>query len=484
MKKKANTRFFIFILIVLLAGFGYWVWTLGSIPQDTQEQTSLEISDGTVQIRQQSSDKWQDVLDADKELIQEIQKDLKSKYERWGASLPDSPFNKLERMSERIHLTLAGENKFELSSSYFARRLYGINTLIEKGKSGLAFQSFTDIERDIEDALKTAKDSEQLVSMQRIVFEQYLMLIDVGPSSPLYRLKQKLEDLQKYLVVDDAELVLYTGLLSVNSRLGEAWDMVQVNELEEAKVILGAAQQGIDNIQRELEQTAGNLSADAVKNLSAVLKAQKTYEATIQSQIQAIEKQEQEEQERAERGEMEKLSLFADPNSVVINGTSKLSLTGFFEDGSSEDLTSEASFELVSGEGLLNSNSFTSDEAGKAVIEATMIRDETTQTATIEIQVTEAKKLSKLEIMAQGETTVAPGETVDLVARAQYADGSTQIVTVETTWSSSDKNVGSVSNGVFTAWIKGSGTVTITGKYTEDGVSESDSIVFEVKERE
>ena len=83
--------------------------------------------------------------------------------------------------------------------------------------------------------------------------------------------------------------------------------------------------------------------------------------------------------------------------------------------------------------------------------------------------------LADILLESEGDIVVI-GETEQVIATAIYSDGSTEVVTSTSTWSSSDDNIATVNNdGTVTGIAEGN--VTITGEYTDsNGKTESDTL--------
>jgi hypothetical protein len=76
-----------------------------------------------------------------------------------------------------------------------------------------------------------------------------------------------------------------------------------------------------------------------------------------------------------------------------------------------------------------------------------------------------------------GGTPIKVGQTLQLTATATYADGTTQDVTSQVTWTSSDTNVATVGVHTGLVTIVGPGTVTITATWTTSGAAGSPATV-------
>ena len=143
--------------------------------------------------------------------------------------------------------------------------------------------------------------------------------------------------------------------------------------------------------------------------------------------------------------------------SVASGSTLQLKAQGSYSDGSTSDLTSQATWKTsdatmaaVNSSGMLSAT-----KPGSVTVTAAF----GSVSATKMITITQAALKS---IAVSGPyASFAPGSTAQLTAQGTYADGTTQAVTTQATWQSSDSTVASVNSlGVLTA-VK-PGTVVIT----------------------
>lgn len=441
---------------------------------------------------------------------------ISSMFERRGRVRPDQALGGLISLSERAHLALAGTGAPRLQAQYFGRRIYGVKTLVDDGKSGLAFQAYAVLEQELREILPTPAGAALAPHLRAETDDLTVLLHDVTPSSPLYRLKLKLEDLNQLLVADDAADALFARMLSAEARLDEASNLIASRQLEEASLSMDAASQGIANVERDLDPVASSTTAERAHALRMKLQALRAREAAMQVRMTAAlySPTETTGTETASsttdgtgtstpsngaappsdgtpppaepvpppvsEAPWDRIAVAAQPNPVETGGTTQLRVTGSRADGTTGDLTARASFRLIGNLGSLNGPTFTASQAGSVTLEASVADNGVTKTALTVIQVNEAVKLTRLEIIPQGSATVVQGGQVGIAAKAWYSSGLTSIVTAKTVWTTSDANIGSVSGGVFHAWTNGLGNVTITGAYSENGVTVSGEAVFTV----
>ena len=148
--------------------------------------------------------------------------------------------------------------------------------------------------------------------------------------------------------------------------------------------------------------------------------------------------------------------------SIADGTTQEFTATGLYTDGSTQDLTTEVTW-FSSDEAVATVSNAddskglaTAVGAGSTTVSATSggVTGDTTLTVTatlVSIAVTPAAP------------SIANGLTQQFTATGLYSDGSTQDLTTEATWASSDEAVATVSNtGLATAVSVGSTTVSAT----------------------
>lgn len=465
-----------------------------------------------------ANDGWHaDNRKADDAFVARVSEQLAASYERRGRVRPDQTLYSLKMQSERLHLALAGKGAPRLLSSYLGRRLYGIKTLVDEGKSGLAFQAFNRLEQDVQDALPTPAAS-GMIPFFRVEVENMLLLTQgVMPSSPLYRFKLKLEDLSQSLAESDEVQALFSRLLSADSRMDEAEGLIDAMQLEEASLSLDAAHQGIENGKRDADRIVPTTTPERGKAIRSKIRALEAREALLRARLAVAERPTTEDLGATTSTEVgttstqplttdgtpigtvpadttpppateppvveapwDRITLTAQPNPVDVGSIAQLRLTGTRSDGSTGDLTARATFKLFGGIGSLNGPTFTSTAPGSVTIEATVMDNGTAKTARTVLQVNQAVTLSSVAVSASGPTTVLQGGKVPLIATATYTSGLTAPVTAKTVWTSSDAAIGAISGTSFVASANGLGPVTVTGTYTEGSITKYGSVTFTV----
>jgi uncharacterized protein YjdB len=150
--------------------------------------------------------------------------------------------------------------------------------------------------------------------------------------------------------------------------------------------------------------------------------------------------------------------------------TAQLTATGSYSDGSSQDLTSAATWSSSAG-GLASvstSGVVTALKPGSATITATF---NSVSGSTI---ITAANRTLQSIVVTPVNASITSGQKQQFQATANYADGTTQDVSASAHWSSSSANtvtINSGQNGGGLATAKAAGTVIITA--TLNGVSGS-----------
>ncbi|WP_020647590.1 Ig-like domain-containing protein [Paenibacillus sp. HW567] len=151
------------------------------------------------------------------------------------------------------------------------------------------------------------------------------------------------------------------------------------------------------------------------------------------------------------------LDLSEEQLSLKTGSTHTLTLTATYADGSTEDVTSQATWsssnELVA---YVKKGAITTYKlAGTATISASYGTLETT----LEVEVGAVNKL----VASDDSVFLQSGKTKQLTLTAVAGDGSSSDVTNSAVWASADKSIALVSKGLITGYSVG--TTTITGTY-------------------
>ncbi len=178
----------------------------------------------------------------------------------------------------------------------------------------------------------------------------------------------------------------------------------------------------------------------------------------------------------------QQIKLSASPASgIKVGDAVALTLSGTCQNGTSEDLTSQAAFSSDTAEdGRMVENVFTPAKAGDLVLRATLSLDGKTQTASTVIKVENAaRKLLRLDLSAVGTTTLTTGQSMPLHANAVYSDDTTADVTYLCRWSTSDAKLAAVIQQKMQS-LSGVGEVTATCTYVEDDVTVFGNLIFNI----
>lgn len=442
----------------------------------------------------------------------EVRTAIAADFKQKGNPRVGSVLERVVKASERLHLKFAGDNAAAMYESYLGRRLFAIQTLIDEGKSGLAFQALTPIEADIVAMLKTPDAETYRPAARRVIRRVTVLLGDVSPSSPHYRFLQRLEDLTELVSGDDQAMRLYSRLMGIDARLSTTARLIDSQALEEAGMSLDAAHQGMLNVANDLDATASDMRSAEAEALRSKRDAMSAREDALRDRLDAalappppitsptsttmtptstpaVPSSTGTPSNTSTTptppvgtidGPFDRITVSAQPSPVTVGSIAQLRVTGIKANGSTVDLTTKASFRLIGGLGSLNGPTYTATQSGSVTIEASVVDGTSTKTATTVVQVNQAVTLSRIDITTPKGTAVQSGTQSALVVTATYTSGLTANVTYKVTWQTSDASIGSALGSMFTASPNGNGTVTITATYTEGGVTKTNTIVFAV----
>jgi hypothetical protein len=156
--------------------------------------------------------------------------------------------------------------------------------------------------------------------------------------------------------------------------------------------------------------------------------------------------------------------------SITLGSTQQFTATGSYSDGSTQDLTTQVTWAssdsaVATVSNAAGSNGLgTSAGVGSTTVSATS--DAVTGSTTLTVT---AATLDSIEV-TPAAPSVSNGATQQFTATGHYSDGSTQDLTAEVTWASSDNAVATVSNAAGSNGLAtgvGFGTATISAT---DGV--------------
>jgi len=158
-------------------------------------------------------------------------------------------------------------------------------------------------------------------------------------------------------------------------------------------------------------------------------------------------------------------SISVSPSVVTIwkGETSQLTVTAHFSDGTTEDVTSKATYQLNTDAVTVNS---TGEVTGNKVGSARILVTYDGESAYVDVNVLEPV-VEKITVISEGGSNVIrKGGTLQLRTIAVMSDGTIKNVTNEANYESSDPSIATVSD---TGLVKGLdvGSVTITAEYDD-----------------
>jgi uncharacterized protein YjdB len=159
------------------------------------------------------------------------------------------------------------------------------------------------------------------------------------------------------------------------------------------------------------------------------------------------------------------VSLSIQPTSLTLaqGTTGKLTAVGVFNDGSTRDVSAQASWTSSSlGAPVQANGKIQAVNPGLAAITATL----GSQTAYGNVNVTNATIVSIS--VTPSISSIAPGTQMTFAATGQFSDSSTQVITSNVTWASSDNTLATISNAAATRGIASAvatGSVTINATF-------------------
>lgn len=378
------------------------------------------------------SEWFEENLKADEKFMKDVKEAVAKRLSVRPASRPDHSLFGLARASERAHLALSGKNKDKMFGRYLEYRIHGIKSLMDDGKSGLAFQALSELDQDIAKRVKEKKGTDAVKHMRRAEAKVRVLFEGVGPDSGQYRLKQRIEDVAQKMFLTDPSSEFYERVSSADSRLREVADLLKAGKLEEIKATLEAAKQGLSNVDRDLEGVK-DMDPKRLRALRGKLKALRLREeafsarlkndlfipeipeattstATVKPQLVPITQPNVETTSSVgtvlpkppTEPPFESISLLAFPNPVEVFKLSKLRVIGKRADGSSADITPRAMFVIIGDLGIISGAVYSAARPGSVVIEAVVFDNGRKMTAKTPMNV-----IVPPAIIEGGTTTVA-----------------------------------------------------------------------------
>ncbi len=422
---------------------------------------------------------------------------------------PDSLLDGLTQMSEKLHLALASGKAPELYAAYAERRLFAIKQSVERGKSGAAFNALTAFENEITSKLSGPDAERYRGVLRRALFDASTLMGQIGPSSPLYRMKQKVEDLQVMLAGKDELEVAYARMRAIDARLDEALMLINQNSLDESRTALDAARQGLTNVERDIDHLPDSSPRDRLSALRGKLDVLKAREAAYRVRLAtAIEPPQSEITESSTStaaastditdlsspsgtsplpsdllmatSSFETIGLSALPGSPFVGDKVQLKVLAIRAGGEKEIVTSRSSFE-ISGPATLNGSVLTPTAEGTVTVDAVFADGADKFEARMQLQVKPVPvTLQSLKLTTNGPADLAFGATAALAATAVYSNGTSKDVTASTVFTSSNLRLGFVMGNVFTAGSDAIGQANVVGTFTENGKIVTSARVFNI----
>jgi hypothetical protein len=411
---------------------------------------------------------------------------LADQLEKLGGTSPDSLFDYVTRLSENAHLRLANGQAPELYARYVERRLFGAKKLIEQGRSGAAFAALTRLEDDVAIKLGGSDGAAYRRPLNRSFSSVMRLFSGVGPSSPLYRMKQRLEDIQISFASNDQVEQAYTRLRAIDARLDEASMLIILSSLDEAKVALDAARQGLTNVERDIDRLPEGIAADRLNALRGKLNVLKAREAVYRVRLAtAIEPPQSQITLPGEAATStadalsatstsattttayENILVSASPGSPYVGQDVSVRVRALKADGQSVEVTTLSRF-TYTGPANMNGPVLTPTGVGRVVVTARFEDEGTLFEGQVTLDVRSAPlTLQTLRIEPVEPINVIFGQSVALKAVAVYSDGSSKDVTTSAKFSTSNLILGFMSGSVFVAGKEAEGVVRISGVYEE-----------------
>ena len=459
------------------------------------------ISDGSRQ-----SDWFISNTTRDSAFVQSAAQAVATQFASMRSETPGSLLDGIAKISESIHLTFAGDDAPELYARYAARRLAAIKVLMDGGRPGQALQAYSTLEEDMTTRSTGAKGDLYRRSLRRNLVPVFILLQEVVPNSPSYRFKQRLEDLNVTLAGADQIDVSYTRLLAIDARLDEASMLITTSSLDDARGLLDIARQGISNVERDIDHVPDETDATRLEAVRAKLYALKARETSIRTrlataiqpptnQIQITEGSTTSTSSTIETvvptstpsvasSTFASLSMSASPSSPVAGDTLHLTAIATDEAGSKTDVTAKTQFSLTGTAASLNGPVLSTRAAGTIILKGVFTQDGRSLTATLTISIKpKAAVLQSVTVVTQGSTVLAYNETVPILVRAQYSDGSQKDVTTLAQLTSSNSVLGYFTGSLFHAGSTAPGTDTVIATYREGNISKTSSLDIQIVAR-
>jgi FecR protein len=520
----------------------------------TLDEWSFFDEDGRVMLRGNiASSTWLDRewIDsqkiADKRFVESGRKKLLESLSGDGCVPMDNWLYNFSRSSERLHLKFSGDECKDLTLRYLGRQLFDIYDLAERGKTGLAFQFLSELEKEINEI-----DDDDCVSREDFaepVGTMLLAISDISPEDDLYKLKLKFEELYIGMFQEYSAEAYWAHALALDTRLDELerfgcrpdfkspmeraleaveqglarqdsdFELLPANVDEEIRILL-ANKTHVQHVRLErfierLEQCEFEdmhpmfEDETATSTTSTEMEAPTSTEDVNEDEVNTpIDDKPEPPFDSTQDGEPEpvvvpepkpepepepepvvtqptsldllRIQLFAQPNPVNVGGISSLYVKGYRKDGSELDATSYASFEQIGNLGSIIGAKYQAGKVGSVTIIARVNDNGQEFMSQVSLRIMEPMALSHLEVSGNGSAQVYQGDTRQLSVIAHYTNGEIKTVTSYASYSISNTQIGTMSGSLFRAGFNGTGWVSVTAQYTEEGVTKQGEISFEV----
>ena len=162
---------------------------------------------------------------------------------------------------------------------------------------------------------------------------------------------------------------------------------------------------------------------------------------------------------------------------VPVGFSRQLTATGFFSDGSTQDITAEVTWSSFNGDAVVNNSGAKGRVTGVSAGTDTISARKDGITGSTDFAVTSAS-LSSITVTPEDET-VASGTVVQYTAMGVFDDSTTLDITTQVTWASSQEFVATISNADGSegeAQAQFSGQTTISAEHVATGITGSTSL--------
>ena len=146
--------------------------------------------------------------------------------------------------------------------------------------------------------------------------------------------------------------------------------------------------------------------------------------------------------------------------NIETGATQAFTATGHYDDATTDDLTFDVTWASSNtGTASINSSGIATGQGEGAAGISASLDGVTSNAATLNVTDPPPPTLESITV-APGSVTLAVGESQALTATGNYSDSSTQDLTAQAAWSSSNTGVAAVAGGVVTAAANGAASVT------------------------